>query len=516
MPKITIYTQAYNTKSYLDQCVSSVLSQTYTDFEYLLLDNGCTDGSSEILEQYAKRDQRIHLIKFEKNQRGQRLTLTNQYATGEYYAVLDSDDWWELDYLERLIGFLERNSLDLAVTGTIQHFETTNTSQVMRQLKQPTILTQHQFAQHYPQFWTFPSTNWATIMKTDIVRAVAALETHYPKYGYGGDTMIMLEYIKQCARIGIDNTALYHYRIHPKGVSYQYNPRRFDANIAYYEHIRAFLELHRTFDAPKREWLKLVHLCSMRETLRLLRDAQIPEDEKIAECARIAEHPLTANALTNDCAERAQWFDLMWGVTFDAMERGTLCDAESLRRTLKCLAPRCSGGIVPENGGVFSKEKALRDALRRDDAALLGGLILELIAQSRYTKQYDLGRLLCGLLPGTSPLRGIADARFYRKYARACAPVLREDYWTALDEMTSVLLENQKLYDGERFLDVYLSVAALERQEPAFLFGNVRLAQLLLREGQREKSRAIVDELAEMGLENEETAALRRELEAGT
>ena len=116
MPKITIYTQAYNTKSYLDQCVSSVLSQTYTDFEYLLLDNGCTDGSSEILEQYAKRDQRIHLIKFEKNQRGQRLTLTNQYATGEYYAVLDSDDWWELDYLERLIGFLECNSLDLAVT----------------------------------------------------------------------------------------------------------------------------------------------------------------------------------------------------------------------------------------------------------------------------------------------------------------------------------------------------------------------------------------------------------------
>lgn len=76
-----------------------------------------------------------------------------------------------------------------------------------------------------------------------------------------------------------------------------------------------------------------------------------------------------------------------------------------------------------------------------------------------------------------------------------------------------MLLENEKLYEGERFLNVYLSLAALENKVPAFLFGKLQLAKLLLRAGRREESRAIAEELAEMGLENEEFSALCRELE---
>lgn len=139
-------------------------------------------------------------------------------------------------------------------------------------------------------------------------------------------------------------------------------------------------------------------------------------------------------------------------------------------------------------------------------------IVLELIAQKRYIKQYDLGRLLCGLIPGGSPLRGISDTRFYGKYARVCALMLQGERLAALEEMTGLLLENKKLYDGERFLGVYLSLAALEGQEPAFLFGKLQLARLLLRQGRRAESRAIADELAEMGLENEEFSALCREL----
>ncbi len=508
--QVTIYTRVYNTEKFLPQCLESVVNQTYKSFRHVIVDNGCTDGCTGILQNYAKQYPWVKLIRFEKNQRS---IDNSQWIDTPYFCLLDSDDWWDSEYLERLVTFLEENDLDLAVTGTHQFFEETQTSQVMRKLEKPLILTQQEFAQVYPYLWAFPSTTWASIQKTSIYKNTDFTGTL--GLAYGSDTMQMLQYIKQCSRIGIDDSALYHYRIHPKSVSRLYNPRRFDANIAYYEQIKEFLELHHTFDAQKQEWLKRVHICSMVATLRLLKDADIPEDERIAECARIAAHPLTAHALTNNCAEREDWFALMWEIALCAMASPDFTDGESLCQTLRLLAPHCCGAVLPQSWGVFAREPALCAALRQDDAARMRGLVLELIAQKQYVKQFDLGRMMGALLPAASPLRGMADTRFYMKYAQPCALILQGERLAALEEMTSLLLKNKKLYAGERFLDLYLSLAALENQAPAFLFGRLRLAALLLEQGQREQSRAIADELAGMGLENEELDELRRALEAG-
>ena len=59
MPKVTIYTQAYNPGAYLEQCIESVLNQTYGDFEWLLIDHGSTDNTREVIHRYAERDKRI-------------------------------------------------------------------------------------------------------------------------------------------------------------------------------------------------------------------------------------------------------------------------------------------------------------------------------------------------------------------------------------------------------------------------------------------------------------------------
>lgn len=507
--KVTIYTRAYNTKPYLKQCIESVLTQTYSNFEYILVDNGCTDGSSQIMADYAAADKRIHLIRFEENRRVSTQQILPKFEMGDYFTVLDSDDWWEPDYLERMINFLIKNDLDLAVTGTIQYLEAHHISQVMRKLEKPTILTQKQFAQYYPKLWTFPSTVWASIMKLDMY-----LDTPLPwKYSYGVDTMNMLQYIKQCSRIGIDNSALYHYRIHPKSVSYQYDPTRFNSNIAIYEHIREFLELHHTFDTPKQEWLKQVHLASMLATLQLLKDAKVSEDEKIAECARIAAHPLTATALTSDCDERKQWFALMREIVFHALSSGTLSDAESLHTVFQVLSPRSCGAVQSGSLGLFAQEASLRDALQADDWDRLSALIIELITQKKYSEQYDLGEILYGMIPDSLPLHGIADTRFFREYAENCMLILKRNYADALEQMTGLLFERQKLYDGERFLNIYLTLAALENHVPAFIFGKLQLAKLFLRQDRREECRAVVDELVEMGIDNDELTALHQQLE---
>lgn len=508
--QVTIYTRVYNTEKYLPQCLDSVINQTYRNFQHLIFDNGCTDSCTKILQEYAQKYDWVKLIRYEENRRSIDYI---QWVDTPYLTTLDSDDWWEPDYLERMVGFLKKNNLDLAITGTIQYFEESGSSEILRKLEQPTLFTQRQFAQYYLYFWTYPSTTWATLQKAAIYKEVDF--TGITGLAYGGDTMQMLRYIRQCARIGIDNSALYHYRIHLKSVTFQYNPRRFDANIVYYEQIKEFLEAHHTFDAQKQEWLKQVHLDSMGATLKLLRDANLPPEQKLDECLRIRQHPLTETALTSECKLRDQWFTLMWEILSMALA-DTNADPtarEKLTELLCLLSPECGKAFRPENIGLLAGEPALWDAVKANDQKQLANLLLKLIAEKRFSKQYDLGAILHRLIPAESVLRETEDTRFFRTYAQDCAEIIAGNQLAALDHMTELLLEGKKLYAPEQFLNIYLSLAALENYAEAFVFGKLQLAKLYLREGRREDCRAAAQELAEMGLENEEFFVLCRELE---
>lgn len=65
---VTIYMQVYNTKKFLRRAIDSVLNQTYHNIEFILVDNGCTDGCSEIIKEYAEKDSRVIYIHYEENQ----------------------------------------------------------------------------------------------------------------------------------------------------------------------------------------------------------------------------------------------------------------------------------------------------------------------------------------------------------------------------------------------------------------------------------------------------------------
>ena len=103
--KVSVVIPVYNVKPYLERCVQSVLRQTYKDLEIILVDDGSTDGSSEICNQIAKRDSRIVIV-HQKNQGASEARNTGiRYAKGEYIMFLDSDDEWLIpDGLEKLMS----------------------------------------------------------------------------------------------------------------------------------------------------------------------------------------------------------------------------------------------------------------------------------------------------------------------------------------------------------------------------------------------------------------------------
>ena len=114
---ISIIIPVYNTALYLDECIKSVLNQTYQDFECILVDDGSTDGSLKKCQYWALKDPRIKVFHQENQGVSAARNKGINEAKGEYIAFIDSDDWVEIYYLEHMLVAMLRYRVDLIVSG---------------------------------------------------------------------------------------------------------------------------------------------------------------------------------------------------------------------------------------------------------------------------------------------------------------------------------------------------------------------------------------------------------------
>lgn len=101
---ISVIIPVYNVYHYIDHCLRSVVGQTWAEFEILLIDDGSTDGSDKKCREWAKRDARIHLYRTENRGLGSARNLGVELAMYDYITFLDSDDWWDRHFLERMLA----------------------------------------------------------------------------------------------------------------------------------------------------------------------------------------------------------------------------------------------------------------------------------------------------------------------------------------------------------------------------------------------------------------------------
>lgn len=117
MPAISVIMLTYNRESLVSRAIESVLSQTFRDFEYIIVDNGSTDSSGKIAAKYAAKDNRINLIHRKQGTIGSGRNTGLDAATGEYIAFIDDDDWCEPDFLEFLYTLAMENNADVSICG---------------------------------------------------------------------------------------------------------------------------------------------------------------------------------------------------------------------------------------------------------------------------------------------------------------------------------------------------------------------------------------------------------------
>lgn len=124
LTKVSVVMPVYNAEAYLKDAIESILNQTFTDFEFIIVDDASTDNSYKIIEEYSKKDIRIVVLVNEKNLGiAETRTKGTKYAKGKYIAVADADDISISTRLEKQYNYLEKINDCGVVGGFIELFD---------------------------------------------------------------------------------------------------------------------------------------------------------------------------------------------------------------------------------------------------------------------------------------------------------------------------------------------------------------------------------------------------------
>ena len=141
---VSIITPSYNSSKFMEDCVCSVLSQTYTNWELLIVDDYSQDKSRDIISELAEKDDRIKSIFLEKNVgAAEARNISIRKAKGKYIAFLDSDDIWKSDKLEKQILFMKEN--DIVFSFSTYQLMSEDGKNLANVIKAPQKMTYHSY-----------------------------------------------------------------------------------------------------------------------------------------------------------------------------------------------------------------------------------------------------------------------------------------------------------------------------------------------------------------------------------
>lgn len=249
-PALSVIIPVHNTEKYLDSCLQSIQKQTYTDYEVILIDDGSTDRSQELCQKYVKSDLRF-LYFFQEN--GGSTSARKKglsFARGKYITYVDSDDWLDHDYLERLIGAAENDHVDIAICNpTVEFGDHCQKAETMipAGLYKGDALKEAFFPNmfyHGMGRWGIRPAIWGKIYKKELIRK--HIERVDERMFYGEDTASLFPCCLDADCICVVDGFGYRYRINPESVS---NGNDDNRNISIFENIvLVYNHLHVCFD----------------------------------------------------------------------------------------------------------------------------------------------------------------------------------------------------------------------------------------------------------------------------
>lgn len=201
---LSIIIPVYNTEKYLEKCVDSVLTQTYTDFEIILVDDGSKDKSSIICDKYSSKDARVRVVHKTNGGVSSARNTGLDICRGEYVMFVDSDDWLDPDFCEKLMSKAEGADL---VAGGYTMVDKSGKSEYA--LKNRTIIFPEQLGTNFDELYqkNFFNAPFSKIYKRDLI----VNQRFNTSVALGEDFLFNLEYLKKCLMIKVFDTVGYVY-----------------------------------------------------------------------------------------------------------------------------------------------------------------------------------------------------------------------------------------------------------------------------------------------------------------
>ncbi|MBO5480984.1 MAG: glycosyltransferase [Clostridia bacterium] len=274
--KVSIILPVYNVKDYFEQCIQSLVQQTYKDIEIILVDDGSTDGSNLLCDKWAEYDNRILVFHKENGGTHTARNLGLQIASGQYVMFIDPDDWIELNTVEYLVEQIKKFDLDVARFNYIREYKNNSLKKENSLLEEKiyngeeclivcrqTIGLLNGELQH-PENLNFLASACFSIYRKSILDEYNITFYNIKKIGSFEDGLFNIHVFNHMQRFGFFNQYFYHYRktnLHSNTTSYKKD--YFEKQMVLFEEIENFLKKnHYSYDFQTAYQNRIV-LCTM-------------------------------------------------------------------------------------------------------------------------------------------------------------------------------------------------------------------------------------------------------------
>lgn len=236
MDLISIIVPIYNVEQYLNQCLQSVCSQSYDNLEIILVDDGSSDRSPELCDEWAEKDSRIHVIHKQNGGLSDARNTGISCAKGEYIAFVDSDDWIEKDMYQKLWSELQQNNAQIAACKIVKVFEATSEEQKIYSKQK--VFTSKEALQTLLKGQDFCAVAWNKLYRRDVIGDI-----RFPVGRLHEDEFFTYRVIANASRLVLVPEAKYYYRQRAGSIMDKWTIKHLDALDAFNERIH-FLQVH--------------------------------------------------------------------------------------------------------------------------------------------------------------------------------------------------------------------------------------------------------------------------------
>ena len=264
-PSISILVPVYNVEVYLPQCIDSILAQTYTNLQVVLVDDGSTDSSWPVCKAYEEKDDRVEAYHKENSGVADTRNYLLERVKGDYILFVDSDDWIESDMVERLLKIALLYDADVVNCGNVINDALCNKVETSIE-----VLQQEEAIRLFLEHKRFRGSLWNKLVKTSLLHN---LKFHCG-ISLGEDALFCWEMLQRIQILVITTQEFYHYRMFDGSLTHSlFGPKKFSAYYVW----------DKISDDTDRCWAQFSDIAKARYSIEmtlLIRDAAKSDYEK--------------------------------------------------------------------------------------------------------------------------------------------------------------------------------------------------------------------------------------------